>query len=178
MKPSNPTRSGSATDGGSRTAGRSPRLRFTVQFGTAARNLPTRAQLRKWAYAALAHDANVTVRIVGQAEGRALNRSYRGKDYATNVLTFVFRETPPFEGDLAICAPVVAHEARAQGKNVTAHYAHLVVHGMLHLQGYDHENDADARVMEKIETEIVTGLGYSDPYGKQEGGKKKTKGIE
>lgn len=178
MKPGNPTLSGPATDGSSPRVSRNPKLRFAVQFGTAARNLPSRMQLRKWAHAALRHDANVTVRIVGQAEGRALNRSYRGRDYATNVLTFVFRETPPFEGDLAICAPVVAREARAQGKNVTAHYAHLVVHGMLHLQGYDHENDADAAIMEKIETGIVTGLGYSDPYGKQESGKKKAKRIE
>lgn len=178
MKPGNLTPSRPATHGSSPRAPRSPKLRFTVQFGTAARNLPSRTQLRKWAHAALKHDASVTVRIVGQAEGRALNRSYRGKDYATNVLTFVFREAPPFEGDLAICAPVVAREARAQGKNATAHYAHLVVHGMLHLQGYDHENDADAAVMEEIETGIVTGLGYSDPYGKQESGKKKAKRIE
>lgn len=178
MKPSSPTRSGSATGGSSPKAGRGPKLRLNVQFGAAARNLPSRTRLRKWAHAALEHDASVTVRIVGQAEGRALNRSYRDRDYATNVLTFVFRETAPFEGDLAICAPVVAREARTQGKNVTAHYAHLVVHGMLHLQGYDHENDADAAVMEKIETEIVTGLGYPAPYGKQESGKKKAKGIE
>jgi probable rRNA maturation factor len=178
MKPDSPARSESATGGSSPKAGRSPKLRFTVQFGTAARNLPSRTQLRKWAHAALEHDASVTVRIVGQAEGRALNRSYRGKDYATNVLTFVFREAAPFEGDLAICAPVVAREARVQGKSVTAHYAHLVVHGMLHLQGYDHESDEDAVIMERIETEIVTGLGYPAPYGKQESGKKKAKGIE
>lgn len=178
MKASDSARNGLATGGSSRAADRNPRFRFTLQYGTAGRNLPSRTQLRKWAHAALEHDASVTVRIVGQAEGRALNRSYRGKDYATNVLTFVFRETAPFEGDLAICAPVVAREARVQGKNVTAHYAHLVVHGMLHLQGYDHENDADASVMEKIETEIVTGLGYPDPYRKQESGKKKPKRIK
>jgi probable rRNA maturation factor len=155
-----------ARDGGPRNACHIPRLRFAAQFGTAARNLPSRTQLRKWAQAALDNDARVTVRLVGQAEGRALNRTYRGKDYATNVLTFVFRDSPPFEGDLALCAPVVAREARAQGKQVAAHYAHLVVHGMLHLQGYDHESDADARIMEKLESKIVANLGYSDPYQK------------
>lgn len=176
MKPNDLTRSGLAKDGGPRTASRSPRLRFAAQFGTAARNLPSRTQLRKWAHAALANDARVTVRIVGQAEGRALNRNYRGKDYATNVLTFVFKDSPPFEGDLALCAPVVAREARVQGKNVAAHYAHLVVHGMLHLQGYDHESDTDAHIMEKLESKIVTNLGYPDPYGKDEGGKMKAQG--
>jgi probable rRNA maturation factor len=146
-------------------------LLFDAQFGTAARNLPSRTQLRKWALAALGDDARVTVRVVGQTEGRALNRTYRGKDYATNVLTFVFRDSPPFEGDLALCAPVVAREARTQGKQVTAHYAHLVVHGVLHLQGYDHQNDAEARIMENLESKIVANLGYSDPYEKDSGKK-------
>ena len=150
----------------SKRARRKPRLRFIVQYAVAARNLPLRAQLRKWAHAALEHEAQITARIVGQVEGRALNRDYRGKDYATNVLTFVFRDAAPFEGDLALCAPVIAREARDQGKSVAAHYAHLVVHGVLHLQGYDHENDADARVMEARESQIVTGLGYPDPYGR------------
>lgn len=136
-----------------------------MQYAVATRNLPSRARLRKWAHAALERDAQITVRLVGQAEGRALNRNFRGKDYATNVLTFVFRDAPPFEGDLALCVPVIAREAREQGKSIAAHYAHLVVHGVLHLQGYDHENDADALVMEKRESQIVTGLGYPDPYG-------------
>jgi probable rRNA maturation factor len=149
----------------SRRATRGPRLNFTVQYAVSERNLPTRAQLRKWARAALEHDARITVRIVGRSEGKALNRDFRGKDDATNVLTFVFRDTPPFEGDLALCAPVVAREARAQGKSAAAHYAHLVVHGVLHLQGYDHENNADARVMENRESRIVNKLGYPDPYG-------------
>jgi len=140
-----------------------------VQYAVATRNLPSRTQLRKWAHAALERDAQITVRLVGQAEGRALNRNFRGKDYATNVLTFVFRDAPLFEGDLALCAPVIAREAREQGKSIAAHYAHLVVHGVLHLQGYDHENDADALVMEKRESQIVTGLGYPDPYQKDEG---------
>jgi probable rRNA maturation factor len=161
MKPTDPARA--------RPAARvAPRLRFTAQFATSARNLPSRVQLRKWARAALEDDARVTVRIVGEPEGRALNRNYRDRDYATNVLTFVFRDCPPFEGDLALCAPVIAREARHQGRNVAAHYAHLVVHGVLHLQGYDHEHDADARIMERRETAIVTALGYPDPYQQEE----------
>lgn len=143
---------------------RGPRLAFCAQYALAARNLPSRPQLRKWTRAALEHDAEITVRIVGQAEARALNRNFRGKDYATNVLTFVFRDAPPFAGDLALCAPVVSREARSQGKTVTAHYAHLVVHGVLHLQGYDHEKPRDARVMEQRETYILAKLGFSDPY--------------
>jgi probable rRNA maturation factor len=143
---------------------RSPRLALTVQQAVAARSTPSRTQFRKWARAALDHDAAVTVRVVGSREARTLNRCYRGKDYATNVLTFVFRDTPPFEGDLALCAPVVAREARAQGKSLAAHFAHLTVHGVLHLQGYDHESETDAAVMEARESAIVTKLGYPDPY--------------
>ena len=146
---------------------RGPRLTLSVQHGIAASNLPSRTQIRKWARAALEHDAKIAVRVVGRSEGRMLNRSYRHKDYATNVLTFVFRDTPPFEGDLALCAPVITQEAREQGKSVAAHYAHLVVHGVLHLQGYDHEKKPDARVMENRESRIITGLGYADPYGRE-----------
>jgi probable rRNA maturation factor len=152
---------------------RRPRLAFTVQYAAAGRDLPSRSQLRKWASAALERDARITVRIVGRAEGRALNRDYRGRDYATNVLTFVFRDAPPFEGDLALCAPVIEREARSGRISVPAHYAHLVVHGVLHLQGYDHENDADARIMEHRESRIIAGLGYPDPYGKDGDGKMK-----
>jgi probable rRNA maturation factor len=147
-----------------------------VQYAAAARDLPSRSQLRKWASAALERDARITVRIVGRAEGRALNRDYRGRDYATNVLTFVFRDAPPFEGDLALCAPVIEREARSGRISVAAHYAHLVVHGVLHLQGYDHESGADARVMERRESRVMAGLGYPDPYGKDEGGRMKAEG--
>ena len=157
----------------SRRATRGPPLHLTVQYAVSARNLPTRAQLRRWARAALERDAHITIRIVGRNEGRALNRRFRGKDYATNVLTFVFRQVPPYEGDLALCASVVTREAREQGKNVAAHYAHLVVHGVLHLQGYDHESRKDARAMETRESQIVTKLGYPDPYGKDEDGRMK-----
>jgi probable rRNA maturation factor len=141
-----------------------PRLELAVQYGVSSPDVPSRAQFRRWVRKALDREARITIRVVGQAEGRALNRSFRGKDYATNVLTFIFRERAPFEGDLAICAPVVAREAREQSKSLVAHYAHLTVHGVLHLQGYDHDNDVDAAAMETLETEIVTGLGYPDPY--------------
>jgi len=146
--------------------GTSPRLELAVQYATRRRGLPSRTQVRRWARAALERSARVTVRLVGAREARALNRSFRGRDYATNVLTFVMREHPRLEGDLALCAPVIAREARAQGKSAAAHYAHLVVHGVLHLQGYDHESGADARVMERRESSIVARLGYPDPYSR------------
>ena len=146
-----------------------------MQYGVSTPNVPSRAQFRRWVRKALARDARITIRIVGQAEGRALNRSFRGKDYATNVLTFVFRDRAPYEGDLAICAPVVAREARAQKKSVVAHYAHLTVHGVLHLQGYDHEHEADAAAMEGLERDIVQGCGYPDPYAIERGGSHATK---
>jgi probable rRNA maturation factor len=146
-----------------------PRLSLAVQYGIAAPGAPSRVQFRRWARSALERDATLTIRVVGLAEGRALNRRYRGKDYATNVLTFIFRERDPYEGDLAICAPVVAREARAQGKSLTAHYAHLTVHGVLHLQGYDHEHGADAAAMEARETKIMNRLGYPDPYAGEAG---------
>ena len=104
------------------------------------------------------------MRIAGRAEARSLNRNYRGRDYATNVLTFVMRDAPPYAGDLVLCAPVVQREAREQGKGLAAHYAHLIVHGVLHLQGYDHVGDAEARIMEPLESRIVAKLGYPDPY--------------
>jgi probable rRNA maturation factor len=143
---------------------RRPRLSLAVQYAVSPRGVPTRAQFRRWVRAALEHDAHITLRVVGQAEGLALNRDYRHKSYATNVLTFVLRETSPYEGDLALCAPVVAREARAQRKTTLAHYAHLTIHGVLHLQGYDHEKTADARVMEAHESAIMANLGYADPY--------------
>ena len=139
-------------------------LSFSVQYATRAQGVPPAAAFRKWVRAALQNDAVVTVRVVGREEGRTLNREYRGRDYATNVLTFVLNETPPYHGDLALCAPVVSREAREQGKALAAHYAHLTVHGVLHLQGYEHEREPDATVMEKLETRILRRLGYSDPY--------------
>jgi len=134
-----------------------------VQYVADGEGIPTRAQVRRWVRAALEQYAEITVRFVDEAEGRELNRDYRGKDYATNVLSFVY-EAEPVQGDLVVCVPVVAREAQEQRKTLEAHYAHLVIHGALHLQGYDHENDTDAVVMESRESEIVTKLGYPDPY--------------
>lgn len=146
------------------------RLALSVQYAAQFDGLPTRSQLRAWVKAALQRDADVTVRLVGAEEGHTLNRQYRRKDHATNVLTFSYPDTDPLSGDIALCVPVVDREAREQHKNLQAHYAHLVVHGMLHLQGYDHQKAADARVMESLETEIVTGLGYADPYKSKDEG--------
>jgi probable rRNA maturation factor len=139
-------------------------LRLTLQNATTSGSVPAASQFRKWIRAALHADASITLRVVGLKEARELNRAYRGKNYATNVLTFVFRGDPPFEGDLALCAPVVTREARSQRKHVAAHYAHLTVHGILHLQGYDHDTEADAAQMEKLEARILKRLGYPNPY--------------
>jgi probable rRNA maturation factor len=143
-----------------------PALSLAVQYASDADELPARPRVRRWTRAALERDVRVTVRFVDADEGRALNRDFRGKDYATNVLSFPYAMEPAAEGDLAICAPVVEREAREQGKPLDAHYAHLIVHGMLHLQGYDHETGAaDAERMEHREREILRRLGYPDPYG-------------
>jgi probable rRNA maturation factor len=139
------------------------RVALSVQFIAKANNLPTRQKFRMWVLAAITQDAEITLRIVDAQEGRALNRDYRGKDYATNVLTFPLHDAP-LMGDIVLCAPVIELEAAEQGKTLEAHYAHLTVHGLLHLQGYDHENDEDAVKMEQLETQIVTNLGYPDPY--------------
>jgi probable rRNA maturation factor len=140
------------------------RLSLSVQYATEQRDVPVRARLRAFAQAALERPAQVTLRLVDEAEARRLNRDFRGKDYPTNVLTFVYADAVELAGDIVLCAPVIAAEARTQHKELPAHYAHLVVHGMLHLQGYDHERDDEAVVMEGRETEIVTRLGYADPY--------------
>jgi probable rRNA maturation factor len=139
---------------------------LNVQYGTRAKAVPSPQHFREWIAAAATADARITVRLVGLDEGRTLNREYRGKDYATNVLTFVLEEGPPLrEGDLALCAPVVSREARAQGKTLLAHYAHLTVHGVLHLEGHEHETEPEATQMERRETRILKRLGFPDPYG-------------
>ncbi|MFM9912008.1 MAG: rRNA maturation RNase YbeY [Methylophilaceae bacterium] len=140
-----------------------PELALAVQFVAKPDGAPTRHQFKKWVLAALQTDAEITLRIVDSAEGQTLNREYRNKDYATNVLTFPLNENP-LMGDIVLCAPVVALEAAEQHKSLHAHYAHLTIHGVLHLQGFDHENDADAEAMEALETQIVTRLGYPPPY--------------
>lgn len=145
-------------------------LALSLQFGTlqsAARHraaLP-RHKVTRWIRHALDLDAEITVRIVDSEEGQTLNREYRKKDYATNVLTFDYTQQPVVTADLVLCAPVVAREAKEQGKTLQAHYAHLIVHGTLHAQGWDHETSkADAEAMEAREIEILAGLGLKNPY--------------
>ncbi|MCC6535600.1 MAG: rRNA maturation RNase YbeY [Burkholderiales bacterium] len=140
------------------------KLVLTLQVASDANGIPSRRKLRAWALAALNRSARVTVRITGAREARMLNRRYRGRDYATNVLTFVYDDATPLGGDIALCAPVVAREAREQAKTLDAHYAHLLVHGMLHLQGYDHAAPRAAAAMEAREIAILARLGYADPY--------------
>ena len=147
-----------------------PDLSLSLQFGalqSAARHrtaLP-RHKVIRWIRHALARDAEITVRIVDSEEGQALNRDYRKKDYATNVLTFDYTQEPIVSADLVLCAPVVAREAKEQGKTLQAHYTHLIVHGTLHAQGWDHEtSEADAKAMEAREIEILAGLGLKSPY--------------
>ena len=130
-----------------------------MQYALPRSGLPTPAAMRRWARAATSHLA-LTVRIVGSREARLLNRRYRRRDYATNVLSFAYGES----GDIVLCHPVIAREARQQGKSVRAHYAHLVVHGALHLRGYEHDDNASARRMEAAEIRILRRLGFGDPY--------------
>jgi probable rRNA maturation factor len=142
----------------------SKRLNLSVQYACNKTGLPLRADFVRWARAALVGGGEIAIRLVEIDEGQALNKEYRGKDYATNVLSFPYDIEPVVSGDLVICPAVVAREATEQNKPLAAHYAHLVVHGMLHLQGWDHENDDDAQAMEEEETEILAALGYPDPY--------------
>lgn len=162
-------------------------LSLSVQFASRAADLPSRAQVRRWTSAACAlanaHDVTVTIRYVDEKEARALNRDFRGKDYATNVLTFVDAADPQparasrktqsvgarrvrshVVADIAICAPVITREAKTQKKTVQAHHAHMVVHGMLHALGFDHENETDAEEMETLEARVLQRFRINDPY--------------
>ena len=144
-------------------------LTLSLQFGKLPdaelhRAALPRHKVARWLRHALACDAEITVRIVDAPEGQELNREYRKKDYATNVLTFDYTLEPVVTADLVLCAPVVSKEAKDQGKTLQAHYAHLIVHGALHAQGWDHELDEDAQVMELRETEILARLGFENPY--------------
>jgi probable rRNA maturation factor len=148
-------------------------LTLSVGYGTSRKGVPASASFRLWVEAALRgakrrKATELAIRIVDTHEGRALNREYRSKDYATNVLSFPVELPPgvtlPLIGDLAICAPVVAREAAEQGKPARDHWAHMTVHGVLHLLGYDHIEDAEAEAMEALETRILAGLDIADPY--------------
>ena len=141
-----------------------PKIQLSVQIASELANLPTKAQFKKWAKNTIRVDTEVAIRLVDEDEGRALNSTYRGKDYATNVLTFPLTETPHLMGDIIICAPVVMAEAVAQNKSLEAHFAHLTVHGVLHLHGYDHETEPQAELMESLEITILQKLGYANPY--------------
>ena len=144
------------------------KLRLTVQYAvnilSHLKEIPTRFQFRKWFKAGLMQDAEVTIRIVDEVEGRRYNRDFRGKDYATNVLTFVYEETFPLSGDIVLCAAIIEREANQQHKSLLAHYAHLTVHSALHLQGYLHGNQENSAIMEQLETKIITSLGFDNPY--------------
>ena len=148
-------------------------LTLSLQFGKLAsiallarhRAALPRHSVTRWIRHALETDAEITVRIVDADEGQALNRDYRHKDYATNVLTFDYTQAPVVTADLVLCAPVIAREAKAQRKTLQAHYAHLLVHGTLHAQGWDHEtSEADALAMEARENAVLAGLGFKRPY--------------
>ena len=143
-----------------------PEFSLSVQFASAANNLPSRAQVRRWVAAALEHPAEVTVRIVDADEAQALNQDYRDKGYVPNVLTFEYGEITPgvLGGDVVICAPVVEREAREQGKSLPNHYAHMVIHGVLHLQGYDHIESTEAEAMESREAAILKRFHILNPY--------------
>jgi probable rRNA maturation factor len=140
-------------------------LSLAVQYACNDEHLPSRPQVRRWVLAALEQSVQATIRFVDADEGQTLNRNYRGKDYATNVLTFIYGTEPVVSGDLIICLPVVLREAADQNKPVKAHLAHLIVHGMLHLQGYDHETGKrEAARMENKERDILARFGIPDPY--------------
>ena len=154
-------------------------LSLAVQFASKAKHLPDRAQVRRWALAAHAKDSQavVTIRYVDEKEGRSLNLAFRQKGYATNVLTFVHepdvspfapplseRSAKKYAADIVICAPVIAHEAREQKKPVSTHHGHMVIHGMLHAQGFDHEVEADAAAMEATEIALLTRFRIKNPY--------------
>lgn len=146
-------------------------LDVSISYGLPRAGIPAAISFRRWAAAALdgrIREADLAIRLVDDREGRSLNRHYRGKDYPTNVLSFP-ADLPegvklPLLGDLVICAPVVAREAAEQNKKLNAHYAHLTVHGILHLLGWDHEDDREAECMEQLEREILATLGIADPY--------------
>lgn len=144
-----------------------PALMLSVQFADATdRALLPRHRLRRWLAAALQEPAEIGLRIVDEAEGRTLNREFRAKDHATNVLTFDYAREPAVVADIVLCGPVVRREAAEQNIALEAHYAHLIVHGALHARGFDHDSDLDAEIMESRETAVLARLGFADPYAR------------
>ncbi len=148
----------------SRRTRRPPHLALQLQFAASATGLPSRSTLRRWVLRALDHDARITLRFVTAAEGRRLNRDFRGKDDATNVLTFAYQPPPLVEADIVLCLPVLRREARRSGRTLRQHLAHLVLHGVLHAQGYDHQRTRDTAVMQRREVALLAALGIPDPY--------------
>ena len=141
-----------------------PKLNLSVQVATESTNLPTKKEFRSWVSRGTFEDIDLTLRLVDKPEGRELNKAFRGKDYATNVLTFPYPEMTPLAGDVVICVPVVQSEARKQKKTLASHFAHLSIHGVLHLQGYDHELADDADLMENLEISILESLNIANPF--------------
>ena len=145
-----------------RKAPRSAQLRLSV-VGS-AEGLPSRATLRRWVQLALERDAHITLVFIDARGGRRLNREFRGRDYATNVLTFGYQKRPRILADIVLCVPVLAREARAQGKTLRQHLAHLLIHGTLHAHGYDHQTDRQAKKMQNLERQFLSQIGIQDPY--------------
>jgi probable rRNA maturation factor len=141
-----------------------PPLRLSIVHGKRAAVLPARATLRRWVRMALESEAELSLVFVDARAARRLNRDYRGRDYPTNVLTFAYQLRPRVLADIVLCVPVVEREARAQGKSLRAHLAHLVFHGVLHAQGYDHERQRDAQAMQSREQALLARLRIADPY--------------
>lgn len=158
------SRSGHPKGAARRPAGLAKRLALSVHGRAAFAGLPTHRTLRRWVALALERDAEIALNFVDAREGRRLNRAFRGRDYATNVLTFDYAQRPRVVADIAICVPVVRREARQQGKALRAHLAHLVIHGTLHAQGYDHRRRAEARAMQVREVDLLARLRIADPY--------------
>ncbi len=141
-----------------------PQLFFSIQYHCAQHGLPSAKDFRRWAKAAVRVDSEISLIVTEREQAMALNQQYRAKDYAPNVLTFALTEHPLVMADIVICAPVVLTEAQQQHKDVWAHFAHMTVHGVLHAQGYDHETEPQAELMENIEIQTLSKLGYANPY--------------
>ena len=141
-----------------------PKLNLSVQVATESTNLPTKKEFRNWISQGIFEDIDLTLRLVDEPEGRELNKTFRGKNYATNILTFPYPEMTPLAGDVVICVPIARSEANKQKKTLASHFAHLSIHGVLHLQGYDHELADDEELMENLEVSILESLKIANPF--------------